>query len=364
MRTVTAMFDNRADAESARERLAAAGISQDQVSIHDQNSLARSNAAPGGSTGSGSDLLDRRDRDGDGDRETGLWQSIKDFFSGDEHVYEEGMRRGGYLLTARVEDDRADAAIDILDDDGTVDLEERSNAWRSDGWDSEANGATGAGMGAAGIGAASAVGQTPVADRDRSRAGAAPAGAASEIRGIDQRGVDQRSVDQRGIDQRSVDQRGDSEGRTIPIVEEQLRVGKRETERGGVRVRSYVVETPVHEEIRLREERVDVERRPVSGDGKVTAGDVTSMLREQTVEVRETSEEAVIDKNAIVREEVAITKSVGERVERIDDSVRRTEVEIERLGDKAGDGISDNSRREGGTGGLGGLGAGNRDGNR
>src|SRR3546814_11016039 len=35
----------------------------------------------------------------------------------------------------------------------------------------------------------------------------------------------------------------------IPIVEENVQVGKREVERGGVRVRSYVTERPVDEEI-------------------------------------------------------------------------------------------------------------------
>ncbi|HEX8062397.1 MAG TPA: DUF2382 domain-containing protein [Allosphingosinicella sp.] len=49
----------------------------------------------------------------------------------------------------------------------------------------------------------------------------------------------------------------------IPIVEEELRVGKREVERGGARVRSYVTETPVSEQVNLREEHVSVERRPV-----------------------------------------------------------------------------------------------------
>ncbi|MGO8609345.1 DUF2382 domain-containing protein, partial [Rhizobium johnstonii] len=49
----------------------------------------------------------------------------------------------------------------------------------------------------------------------------------------------------------------------IPVVEEQLVVGKRDVNRGGVRVRSYVTETPVHEQIRLRNERINVERRTV-----------------------------------------------------------------------------------------------------
>jgi hypothetical protein len=45
---------------------------------------------------------------------------------------------------------------------------------------------------------------------------------------------------------------------------EQLQVGKREVEHGGVRVRSRVIEKPVEEHLRLREERVVVNRRPVN----------------------------------------------------------------------------------------------------
>jgi hypothetical protein len=47
----------------------------------------------------------------------------------------------------------------------------------------------------------------------------------------------------------------------IPVVKEELAVGKRASERR-YRVRTYVVETPVEEQVRLRDERVIVERRP------------------------------------------------------------------------------------------------------
>src|SRR4029450_5759590 len=83
----------------------------------------------------------------------------------------------------------------------------------------------------------------------------------------------------------------------IPIVEEQLRVSKREVDRGRVRVRSYVVETPVQEQVTLREEHVDVERRAV--DRPVT--DADHLLQERVVEATETDEEAVLSKEARVK---------------------------------------------------------------
>jgi hypothetical protein len=59
-------------------------------------------------------------------------------------------------------------------------------------------------------------------------------------------------------------QRGRNESQAIPVVQEELQVGKRAVARGGVRVYSRVVEQPVEETVQLREERVRVERRPVN----------------------------------------------------------------------------------------------------
>lgn len=117
----------------------------------------------------------------------------------------------------------------------------------------------------------------------------------------------------------------------IPVIEEELRVGKREVEGGGVRVRTRVVERPVEEAVRLREERVNVERRPVNRP--VTDTDLNT-FREGTFELRERSEEAVVDKTARVVEEVAINKEVGERTETVRDTVRKTDVDVQETGTK------------------------------
>jgi uncharacterized protein (TIGR02271 family) len=113
-------------------------------------------------------------------------------------------------------------------------------------------------------------------------------------------------------------------------VEERLRVGKREVNRGSVRVRSYIVEEPVHEQVRLREERVQVDRRPVNEPARpVVKGSPGDLMQERTVEVSETAEQAVVGKEARVTEEVVVSKTADEHVEQIDDSVRRTKVDIE-----------------------------------
>ena len=118
----------------------------------------------------------------------------------------------------------------------------------------------------------------------------------------------------------------------IPVVEERLSVGKRETAHGRVRVRSYVVETPVQEQVALRQERVSIERNPV--DRPIAAGD--DAFRERTIEATETAEEAVVAKEARVTEEVVVRKQSEERTETVSDTVRRTEVEVEDERDRTG----------------------------
>jgi len=115
---------------------------------------------------------------------------------------------------------------------------------------------------------------------------------------------------------------------TIPIIQEDLQVGKREEETGGVRLRSRIVERPVEETIRLRQEHVNVERTPV--DRPATEADFNN-FKEGTIEVKEHNEVPVVAKDARVVEEVKLDKEVSEREETVRDSVRNTEVNTENL---------------------------------
>ena len=111
----------------------------------------------------------------------------------------------------------------------------------------------------------------------------------------------------------------------IKLYEERLEVGKREVSHGRLRVRSYVVETPVDEQVSLRTESVQVDRRPV--DRQVSATD--ALFQDRTIELEEFAEEAVVSKQARVVEEISLRKEASERVESIHDTVRHTEVEID-----------------------------------
>ena len=114
----------------------------------------------------------------------------------------------------------------------------------------------------------------------------------------------------------------------IPILEEQLEVGKREVDRGGVRVYSHVVETPVTADVTLRDEQVRIERRPVNR--VATAADF-NMGQGSVIEVNATGEEAVVGKTARVVEEVLVGKQSSSHTEVVHDSVRKTEVEVEEI---------------------------------
>lgn len=120
----------------------------------------------------------------------------------------------------------------------------------------------------------------------------------------------------------------DTQSMKIPVIEENLKVGKREVETGGVRLRSRIIKKPVEENIRLREEHVSVERNKV--DRPVDETDFDN-FKEGTVEMREQAEVPMVQKEARVVEEVSVGKETTHRKEKIRDNVRKTEVDVEYL---------------------------------
>jgi uncharacterized protein (TIGR02271 family) len=115
----------------------------------------------------------------------------------------------------------------------------------------------------------------------------------------------------------------------IPLAEERLEIGKRLVDRGTTRIRRYVVETPVEQDVTLHGERVTVERRrPIETAHAPGVG----AFEERVVEVRETEEVPVVGKTARVVEEVAIRREATERTETVKDTVRREEVEVAQAG--------------------------------
>lgn len=316
-RTITAFFDDRAEADRAIERLVSLGIPRERARL-----VAGNEGGATSRTGATSRSYE--------DQGTGFWAALKDLFLPDEdrNTYAEGLRRGGYLLSVSVGDDLYEEALDILDDDGTIDIDERASSWRSEGW----TGATGTDY--------AAIDSDPAGPAARLGTGAAAhegtTGPAAVL-GTGAATTSDRTSDYATRDTSDYarsDTRGGTRGGTgvgmrgedevIPIAEEQMRIGKRDVSHGRVRVRSYVVETPVEDEVSLRQEHVSVERRPV--DRPLTGNE--HLFQDRTIDVEERSEVPVIDKQARVKEELVVNKDVDQRTERVSDTVRRTEVEV------------------------------------
>ena len=112
----------------------------------------------------------------------------------------------------------------------------------------------------------------------------------------------------------------------IPVVKEELDVGKRASERR-YRIRTYVVERPVEEAVTLRDERVIIEHRPVAGERAV--GDA-ELPRQREFEVIERHEEPVVAKQTRRVEDVVVRKEADERTEVVRDTVRETKVDVDK----------------------------------
>ncbi|WBY17075.1 YsnF/AvaK domain-containing protein [Erythrobacteraceae bacterium WH01K] len=120
------------------------------------------------------------------------------------------------------------------------------------------------------------------------------------------------------------------EKEVIPIVEEKVEIGKRVAENGrNIGVRTRVVSDTVTEDVTLRDETVSVEKRAV--DKRVSAEDADALLKrgEGVVSMTEHDERLVVAKDAVVTDEVVIKKTAADKTERVAETVRKTEVDVD-----------------------------------
>jgi hypothetical protein len=101
------------------------------------------------------------------------------------------------------------------------------------------------------------------------------------------------------------------------------RVGEGRLVRGGSKV-VFAEDAPAMEEAPAR---TQAEGRSISEEEIAERG----LLQERVIEIGETREEAIVSKQAVVREELVVRRDVEQRTERIADTVRRTEVDVEQL---------------------------------
>ncbi len=119
----------------------------------------------------------------------------------------------------------------------------------------------------------------------------------------------------------------DGENITVPVVEEKLKAGVRETEAGKFRLSKRVVEEQKSIDVPVEREEVFVTDRAVNRR-PATAEDMKMMDRDIEVPLRE--QEVVTSKEARVTGEVQVRKEVKQETERVTDTVRREEVRVEK----------------------------------
>ncbi|GAA4384705.1 YsnF/AvaK domain-containing protein [Hymenobacter koreensis] len=282
--TVVGMFESAAQAQQAAQQLAAAGFGMEHVDVS-----SNSNSSTTGSLSNTASQAARPDRDpsdyrnssgtateGVADAAGRTGDSIGNFFSNlfggsdseDARRYSHVARNSGSIVTVHCHSaENAHQAAAILDRAGAVDVDERAQqtGYASNNWT----------------------------------------------------GNKLNTGDQKG-----------QQGTSAQVIEENLQVGKRVEQTGGARLRSRIVERPVEEHVRLREEHVTVQRNPVNRPA--TEADFKT-FKEGQIEVTESAERAVVGKEARVVEEVTLGKEVTERDETIRDTVRKTEVDVERM---------------------------------
>jgi len=330
---IVAVYETRARAQAAKDALLAAGVPESAIQVLDR--------AEGDAVGGVTRAEDRN-------QDEGFWGAIKNLFVPDEdrNAYGYAIDRGHAMVlvvpSAGMDRQRV---IEVLEASDPIDFDAKLEEWRQAGYDySSAPRATERGRmeptassGGAGTGYKTGA--------DTSSAISAQTAGTSKTTGTAQTTAARTGA--------TATQGLAGNAETIKVVEERLRVGKREVAQGAVRVRSYVVERPVEEQVRLHEERISVERRPV--DRPVTPGDA-GLFQERTIEARATAEEAVVQKEARVVEEVGIRKEASDRTETVRDTVRETKVEVDdkaaRTGRTGATGVSGTTGAGMGTGGT------------
>lgn len=263
---VVAVYDTVAHAQSAVAALRANGFSDADISIIDQTRLREAKAAIEDSV-----------------RTRGLWHHL---FGHDVHeheaaVYNQAISIGGVVLSARVVDTEVAHAVGILNNARPVDINDRAVT-----------------------------------------AGLAPA---AKVEAVERK---LQAVPLAGNQSVAVTPKlAAVHDEVLRLAEEQLNVGKKMVETGETRVRRYVTEREVTQDVTLHEEHAQILRRAVT-DTNVANID----WADRTIHVVETAEHALVNKTARVVEEVELQKIGSDHVETVHEKLRRQQVAIERVG--------------------------------
>ena len=288
-KTVIGLFETRAKAEMAVQELIQRGSPRDNVRIEDgEDAYTRMQSTL------------RTDKDSAVDHDEGFFSGLRNFFEDLGLIDPDGSRPGELssrgtsreleaihpgevLVVVKVDDRMVDTAADILNKYGAIETDTRRT--------SEMN-------------------VSEVGGYTTNKSQTASTGSTASK-------VTSSSAGNTGSAQT-----------TIPVMEEELEIGKRAVTRGGVRIYTRMVEKPVEKDIRLKEETVHVERHAV--DRPVSENELNT-FKDGTIEVKEMAEKAVVAKRARVKEEITVSKETTERSEKVHDTVRKTEVDVSKV---------------------------------
>jgi uncharacterized protein (TIGR02271 family) len=277
--TLVAVYDTPAHADAAVKALKAAGFAESDISVFDAARLkaGRSTLAAGV-------------------KETGLWHRLfgTDVYEHEADIYGQTIEDGGVVISVRVPPSEVAHASAVLNIHNPVDVHDRAVT-----------------------------------------AGVAPAAKVETI----ERKIE--AVPLAAVQQVAVSPRlAAAQPEVLRLAEEQLQVGKEQVEAGRTRIRRFVTQRDVAQDISLHDEHAEVIRKAISDPKYV--GEID--WADGTIEVIETAEHALANKTARIVEEVGLRKIGADHVETIRDKLRRQQVEIERL-DASGRVIPDTKPR-------------------
>ena len=295
MQTVVGVFDTVDEAQDARDALVDMGFDASEVRVQSN---------PAAHTGETLTTTDRTitgtSRNGE---DEGFMASIGHFFSNlfgsddNEHAghYSEAVRRGSTVVAVTVaEADRVEQARSALAAAGAVDIDKRTESWREDGY--------------SGFDPSAQPYHPDQIAAERSRYQTNTVSGSNDVMTPD----GSRQVDQ---------------GTVLPVVREEIEVGKREVDLGTVRVFSRTETRAVEEQVQLHEERADIERRSV--DRPASEADLKA-FEGGSIEIHETAERPVVSKTARVVEEVVVGTEASTRTETIKEQLRNTVVDVDK----------------------------------
>lgn len=240
----------------------------------------------------------------DGTKGSEIFQKLRDFNVPEDRaqLYAEVNRRGAPIVCAHTDRDATEIAEE-LDQRGSLDLEAAAERWRKEGWN-------GYDMNALPFDAAACATERAHLTRESGLATEGDLGEEQALAEQESRPAEMESHD-------------------FEVVEEHVVVGKREVPRESLRVRTFIAERPVRQQVQLTEEHIEVQREPANEP--VSPSAVDSALSEDEFLVTAHGEEAVVGKEARVVERVHVGKTAETHTETIEETERRRDVEVESI---------------------------------